>query len=400
MESAMLSNVDVPDIFEIEIGQAGALFRGPIKDIGLVDLTSRVMDPNGPDGKGSLWSRVVNSKFAAYTDRGHIFGLPHDVHPMMLSYRRDIFKKYGVDPSKLKTWDDFIAAGHKMTIPGKQYMIELDEADDDMFMPFLYQRGGGYFDANGNVIMDNEAAIQTMLFYAPLVEGKHKIANNVGGMFNNAENQAIENGFLLCYIQPDWRCNYFEVHVPQVGGKMALMPLPMISNAPPSKANPPCSTWGGTMIAMTKASKHQDLAWQLMMYFYLDRVGAEERYEQTEIIPPVRDLWNIPGISDKGPMTPETAEFIKTHNAYWSGQRVGQQFISVANYVPPHYSSSTIQVADTKMSLAVAECDRYYGDHYRENAPDHGEGGFEAFVRKTFKFNADQVRKFVKRSEF
>jgi arabinosaccharide transport system substrate-binding protein len=122
MQSAMLANLDVPDLFEIEAGQAGALFRGPTKDIGLVDLTSRVHAP-GPDGAPSLWDRVVRARFATYTDRGHIYGLPHDVHPVQLAYRRDIFEKLGIDASKIQTWDQFIKIGRKITIPGKRYMI-------------------------------------------------------------------------------------------------------------------------------------------------------------------------------------------------------------------------------------------------------------------------------------
>jgi ABC-type glycerol-3-phosphate transport system substrate-binding protein len=286
-----------------------------------------------------------------------------------------------------------------MTIPGKQYMIELGISDDSTFVPFLFQRGSGYFDENGNVIMDNEAAIQTMLFYIPLACGPDRIADSIG-MFSNTEFKAMDDGYMLCYIQPDWRCNTFEQNVPGVAGKMAVMPLPMVKDAPPSASNPPCSTWGGTMIAMTKASKHQDLAWQFLMSLYLDREGAETRYELTDIIPPVRELWTIPGISGKGPMTPETRAYLQKQYHYWSGQHLGDVYTSEANYVPPHYTSSVIVVADIKLSQDVVECANYYTDHYKENAPDHGEAGFESFVRRTMKKNADELRKFVQRSSF
>src|SRR5579863_8786150 len=38
LEASMLANVDVPDCCELEISQAGTMFRGPIKDVGFINL--------------------------------------------------------------------------------------------------------------------------------------------------------------------------------------------------------------------------------------------------------------------------------------------------------------------------------------------------------------------------
>ncbi|HEX2998864.1 MAG TPA: extracellular solute-binding protein, partial [Armatimonadota bacterium] len=161
LQAAFWSDLDVPDIVEVEIGAAGSFFRGPIDHIGFVDLTDRIH-------QSGLWDRMVQARFAPYTCHGRIFGLPHDVHPVQLAYRRDIFEKEGVDVSKIHTWDDFIRIGHKLTIPNKRYMMELSDTDSGNLEVFLFQRGGGYFDPKGNCIFDNDIAVQTMCWYVPL----------------------------------------------------------------------------------------------------------------------------------------------------------------------------------------------------------------------------------------
>ncbi|MBV9848785.1 MAG: extracellular solute-binding protein [Armatimonadetes bacterium] len=375
MQSAMLANLDVPDIFEMEIGQAGALFRGPAKDIGLLDITSRVRAP-GPNGTPSLWDRMVQARFAPFTNRGSIYGLPHDVHPVQLAYRRDIFLKEGIDPEKIKTWDDFIQIGRKLTIPGQRYMIELNDSDATMLETMLFQRGGGYFDANGDVIMDNETAVQTMCWYVPLVTGPHKIANSVG-LFNQAETKAAEDGYLLCYICPDWRSKNFENDVAHVSGKMALMPLPAV--APGAR---PTSTWGGTMVGITKHCKVPDLAWQLATFLAEDRAGAVIRFRATNILPPVKTLWDLPVIHE-----PRT---------YWSGQRLGDTYMRLADDVPAHYTSPVIQTATDKLGQALVDCVRFYN---AQGYVDRGDARFEDYVRARLKKSADQVRAMIARDE-
>jgi arabinosaccharide transport system substrate-binding protein len=371
LQSAMVAGVDVPDLFEIEISQAASLFRGPLSDIQLSDLTQKIHAP-GPNGTPSLWDQVVQARFASYTDQGHIFGIPHDVHPVQLAYRKDIFDKAGIDMDKVTTWDQFVAIGHKMTIPGKQYMIEMSDSDDSALEPMLYQRNGGYFDANGNCIMDCPIDVSTMCWYVPLVTGPNRIANTLG-LFTQAETTGVEDGYLLCYICPDWRSHNFVQDVAYCSGKMGLMAVPKAT--PDGRAT---TTWGGTMVAITKASKHQDLAWQLAMFFYLDKAAVPARYNETFILPPVHTFWNMPCFHQP--------------SAYWSGEYAGERYIKLAPQVPPRYSSPYLQQAHTQMSMAVIDCVHYYDSH---GYPASNDPKFVAFTQARLKVAADRVRAII-----
>ena len=75
------------------------------------------------------------SRFAPYTNRGHIFGMPHDVHPVLFAYRKDVFDQEHIDPDTIQTWDDFIKVGRRLRrLPGEhpdgaRYIIQLPKAE-------------------------------------------------------------------------------------------------------------------------------------------------------------------------------------------------------------------------------------------------------------------------------
>ena len=364
LQAAFWADLDVPDLAETEISWAGMFFRGPLEDIGFVDLTDRVH-------RSGLWDRMVRARFAPYTSRGRIFGLPHDVHPVMLGYRRDVFEKEGVDVSKIRTWDDFIRAGRKLTIPNKRYMIELSESESSNLEMFLFQRGGGYFSPTGEVTFDNEIGVRTMLWYVPLVAGPNKIANSLGG--GQIFVKAVEDGYLLCLICPDWRTKFIENQVPRMKGKMALMPLPAVT---PGGSR--TSTWGGTMIGITRRCPNKDLAWELAVFLYTDHSRLAGRFRATNIIPSIRDGWNDPAFHEKRP--------------YWSNERIGDEFARLAPHVPYQYTSPFIMTAKTKLGEALVACVQRYNKL--------GDSGFEPFVRREIRRRADEVRAMIRRNPY
>jgi ABC-type glycerol-3-phosphate transport system substrate-binding protein len=214
-----------------------------------------------------------------------------------------------------------------------------------------------------------------MCWFIPLVAEPHKIADSVG-FFSQAETKGIEDGYMLSYLCPDWRTQSFEQNAGHVSGKMALMPLPAVTIG-----SRPTSTWGGTMVGITKHCKDPDLAWQLAMFLYQDKAGVNARYTLTNILPPVRDQWQMP-------------IFHKT-SAYWSGQKPGDTYIKLANLVPPRHSSPFVDTASSKLGEALVDSVRYYDTH---GCPDSNDPHFVAFVRATLKSKADQVRAMIGRS--
>src|SRR6187455_2764789 len=107
LQNALLSGTEVPDMVELPEGTLSFFTRGPLSDVGFVDLTERL-------DKEGYRDHLVASRLSLWSSRGHVFALPHDVHPITLMYRADLVEALGIDVTQLKTWDDFTAVGRKV----------------------------------------------------------------------------------------------------------------------------------------------------------------------------------------------------------------------------------------------------------------------------------------------
>ena len=378
LRAAYWADLDLPDVVEVEISRAGSFFRGPEDGILFSDITDLLTRPDPADpNRRPLIDRIVQTRLSPYRHRGRIYGLPHDVHPVMLAYRADRFRELGIDPNRLQTWDDFIREGRRVTVPGQRYLLNLDKTGSSCLELLLFQRTepdrpAGYFDADGTLIMDNEKAVDQICWYVPLLKGPGRIAAGPG-MFGQAFAKATQDGYTLCSFCPDWKTWGFQHDIPQLAGKMKLMPLPAVR-----AGGRRTSTWGGTMLGITRRCRDRELAWKLARHMYMDPNDLGDRFRELNILPPFTDAWSHPAFAEKRP--------------YWSDQRLGTEYIRLAEQVPPQFGSPFLQLAKSKMGEVLASCISAY-------RPGH-DAAFRALVRRRLKLAADEVRKQMRRNPF
>ena len=161
---------------ELLYGTMGTFTKGPLEDVRLMDLTERVRS-------SGLYDELVTNRWARWTSRGHIFALPHDVHPVMLVYRKDLVAQEGIDPATLTTWDEFCRVGREVvrkntTADGvvNRYMLDLPSDGGDILRLLMLQHGADLFDAAGNVTFDDNNTLDVVCWYVRQVQGKDKIA--------------------------------------------------------------------------------------------------------------------------------------------------------------------------------------------------------------------------------
>ncbi|MCX7765544.1 MAG: hypothetical protein N2246_02415, partial [Candidatus Sumerlaeia bacterium] len=203
------------------------------------------------------------------------------------------------------------------------------------------------------------------------VAGPQRIGSDLGSA--RILTQALEQGYFLSLICPDWRSKFLEVSVPRLAGKMALMPLPAFE-----RGGRRTSTWGGTMIGITKRCANKELALELAEHLYLNPQELAERFRESNILPPLREAWSHPAFSEP--------------RAYWSNQPIGILYAQLAEQVPPQYTSPFIGTAKAKLGEVVSACAAYY--------QTNGEAGFDEFARARLKQAADEVRLYMKRNPF
>jgi arabinosaccharide transport system substrate-binding protein len=378
LRAAFWADLDVPDLVEVEITQAGGFFQGVEEDIGFIDLKPFLEEDK-------LLDRIVQSRFSPFSHRGRIYGMPHDVHPVMLGYRKDLFEKAGIDPAKIETWDDLIRAGRRITRTSDVdpddpvYMIEMSRTGRTPVDTCLLQRGGGYFDADGNLIMDNEISVQNLLWYVPLVAGPDRIGVPLG--WGQPFVKAVTKGSVLCFFCPDWRSKLVEQWMPHLRGKLALMPLPAFE-----RGGLRTSTWGGTMIGITRKCKDKKRAWRLAKHLYLNMDDLERRFLDTNILPPVKEIW--------------ASEAFQAPRDFWGGQRLGKMYAELAVKTPPQYANPYLALATSKLAEALSTCVTKYEELCEGGLTAEERKEFEAFARDQLKYNADEVRRQMRRNPF
>jgi arabinosaccharide transport system substrate-binding protein len=369
LQSALLTGADVPDMVELLGGSMGYFTRGPLEDVGFVDLTERL------HAEG-LYENLVESRFSLWSSRGRVFAIPHDVHPVMLCYRRDLIDELGIDVGALGTWADFVRMGRRVTkdLDGDgnpdRYALDLPASGGQLPMLVL-QRGGGIFDEAGRVVFDTELVADTVIWYIHRTRGPGRIAFDAG--WGQSLAKAMNDGLVLFYVCPDWRTKQFEMDVPNLAGRLALMPLPAWE--PGGRRT---STWGGTGLAITKACRHQRLAWKLAKRLYFEEKDLGARFRATNIIPPVKSAWDLP--------------VFREPREFYGAQAIGLEFAELAPSTPADHASPYTDLARGKLSEAYLRAAEHYDTH--------GDEGLRECALKELSRSADYVRKVMSRNVF
>jgi arabinosaccharide transport system substrate-binding protein len=161
LQSSLLTGAQVPDLVELMAGSIGYFSRGPLEDVGFVDLTDRLHQEN-------LYSKMVEARYSLWSSRDRIFAIPHDVHPVALCYRRDLIEELGIDVENLKTWDDFVKMGRSITkdLDGDgnpdRYALDMPLSTNWGINLLLLQRGEQLFNEQGKVVFDTKLTAETI----------------------------------------------------------------------------------------------------------------------------------------------------------------------------------------------------------------------------------------------
>ena len=330
--SGFWSGTPLADLVEVERGAISNIVAGPIEDVGFVDLTERI-EAEGLD------KRINAPSFAPWTSRGRIFGLPHDVHPTLLVYRADLVEAAGIDVSRIETWADFERVMRPLVgdLDGDgradRFLLNLWYTQPDGIEALLLQAGGGTFDADGELLVGGEANARVVAQCVAWMVGPDRIAVDAPN-FDPSGNQLKLDGRVVCDVMPDWLAGIYKSDLPQLGGKLKLMPLPAWE--PGGRRT---SVIGGTMIGVPKAAGDFEAAWRAAKYLYLSRELAEELFRTNTIISPVREFWD--------------SDFYREPDPYFSGQPSGTLFIDQAPDVPFRSSSPFHRMALTRIIEAV-----------------------------------------------
>jgi multiple sugar transport system substrate-binding protein len=226
-----------------------------------LDITKYIKDVKKNFSEGS-WSQTTFS--------GQTFGIPQDVGPMALLYRKDVFDKYGL--AAPKTWQDWSndAAAIKAKEP-KLTMASLSTDGWGWYAAVAAQAGDNWWTVkkNGswNVNIDGKGSRDVMNFFQGMYDN-HLIAADP--ILSPTYNQQINDGTMLSWPSAVWAPGVIEGIAPSTNGKWALAPLPRWN-----ADDPTVSYQGGSSVIVAKTSKYPTQAAEFAKWLNASETGAK-----------------------------------------------------------------------------------------------------------------------------
>ncbi len=298
-----------------------------------------------PDGFADL-SDIVNKddflpvKMGEVTVNDKVVGFPWDAGPVALFYRTDYFEQAGVSPEDIKTWDDFIEAGKKVTASCKTpsgepvKMLPVAPNGSNFWKLLLTEKGAGYFDAEGNTAVNSPEALECMEMAKKIYDAD--IALNYTDW---AEYEGVVvNQSVATIPEAVWMIGTIKDKGPDQSGKWGVMNLPAFPGDEVSG-----STNGGSDIVIPAASANIDVAKEFVQFAMTDVDLQADGFVNYGLFPSY-----IPAYD---------AEVFTEPDEFFGGQKIYETFIELGKKVPAVNYTENYNEA---MKAAGSACAKVY----------------------------------------
>lgn len=202
----------------------------------------------GKEVDKSQWLDWKNAQ--ATTKDGKLIGLGTDIGPMAICYRKDLFKKAGLETDRTKLAAQWKGDWSKYVEVGKQYMKKAPTGTkfvDSASSVYNAALGGAterYYDKDGNPAWDKSQGVKDAWNAAMTVATSDMSAKLK--QFETPWDQAYAKGSFATVACPAWMIGYIQEKSGEAGkGKWDVAAAPTAAN------------WGGAFIGVPTATKHQ-----------------------------------------------------------------------------------------------------------------------------------------------
>jgi multiple sugar transport system substrate-binding protein len=238
-----------------------------------------------------------------------VYAIPQDSGPMMLYYRTDLFKQYGL--SVPKTWDEFAAMARLLrTKTKKNFLTTFSSGDPGWFAGLSQQAGASWWGINGDTwkVAINDAATKKVADYWGGLVKDGSIDSQP--MYTPQWNKALNDGTLLAWPSAIWGPGVLAGIAAGTKGKWAMAALPQWSAGENRTGN-----WGGSSTAVAAKSKHIDAAAQFAVWLNTDPTATGLMITQGGLYPAARDAQSGPALQSPPAFFPDQKDFYTTAKA-------------------------------------------------------------------------------------
>ncbi|MBD1382188.1 ABC transporter substrate-binding protein [Metabacillus arenae] len=262
--------------------------------------------------------------------KGNLIAAPRDLGPVGVIYRTDIFKKAGVDPASIETWDDYINAGKKVVAhTGKAFVGMYDEG---LLRIMIQQQGKYYFTTDGKLdITSKEAQKAADILQRMKDEGLITYTKNWDGQV-----AAMKNGEVATHPGAVWWSGTMLEQMSELSGKWGMFELPAFE-----KGGVRASNDGGSALAIPSASKNKVAAYVFAEFATTDVASQIKGLTNRGLFPSLLAAYEEPIFSE--------------NQTYFNNQPFFKKFAeTVSNILPINHAPAELKVRTIMKSEAEA----------------------------------------------
>lgn len=326
-----IGGVDLPDVYCVQNCFA-ELFWSRFASC-FTDLAPLGADRMRADYPAFKWTEL--------TVGPKIYALPWDSGPVVMFYRRDLYAKASIDPERIRTWDEFIAAGQRLLAAtgGKVRMATIASGqDDEWFRMLANQNGGGYFDDSGTrVTIHHPPCVKALETVKRLVDAG---VMSVGGW--NEQLQSIHGSTVAGAMFGAWYEGTVRGTVPEQSGNWGVYRMP--AQRPGGKR---AANLGGSALAIPSSSRNPKLAWAFIEHALARTPSSVAMLEHEGLVPSY-----LPSLSDP---------YVSKPQPFWGGQAIWRLVLETLPEIAP--SRSTAFFEEARQIMIVAQADYIAGKH-------------------------------------
>ncbi|PPS67320.1 MULTISPECIES: ABC transporter substrate-binding protein [Streptomyces] len=170
--------------------------------------------------------KYVPSAVSASSIGDKIYGVPVDVGPMVLFYRKDLFAKYGITKPPA-TWAEYKADAKKVAAADKGVKFGTVLGDGNGMAAFTLQTGRSWYSTQGNswtVSIDNPGTRKVAEFWQDLKD--EGLVAKTGNAWDPQFNKASEAGKVLTFVNAAWAAGGIKSDLKDLAGKWRVAPMP------------------------------------------------------------------------------------------------------------------------------------------------------------------------------
>lgn len=262
---------------------------------------------------------------------GNQYGMPIDIGPGVMYYRRDVLDSVGGDiDAVIADWDAYIDYGRQLKDKGVFLIADAADVAQIMVRTTLSEGEGLYFDADGNSLVTSDRFVDAFTLAKQI---RDEGLDAQIGAWTGEWYDGFKNGTVATQLSGAWLLGHLQNWMaPDTAGLWGASDLP----------GGIYGSWGGSFLAIPAQSENPEAAWEFIKYLTT---------EQTPQLDSLRDLGAFPVLVS----TYDDAAFDEPID-FLDGQRARKLFAKVAQNVPAVTPMKGDLIADdVVMNGALAE---------------------------------------------